>query len=263
MSASGMATKKIVLLGGGGDYPSVVYNFIAERFAVAAVILEPPTGGWALARGRMRRLGVRRTFGQIVFRVAIFPLLAFASRARRAELMREKGLSAAPLAPEKVTHVPSANSPECVAALTALAPDIVIVAGTRILAKETLAAAPAAAWVNIHAGITPLYRGVHGAYWALAEKDAAHCGVTVHLVDAGIDTGGILAQAPITIAARDNFATYGIVQNAAGLALLRDAVLPRLLAGDRSTQPAPAGTSRLWSHPTAWEYLRHRVRGVK
>src|SRR5206468_1975891 len=81
---------------------------------------------------------------------------------------------------------------------------------------------------------------VHGAYWALAENDATHCGVTVHLVDAGIDTGGILAQSQITPTARDNFATYGMLQTAIGLRLLRDVVLPRLLAGDRATQPAPA-----------------------
>ncbi len=46
----------------------------------------------------------------------------------------------------------------------------------------------------MHAGITLRYRGVHGGYWALAEQHPEWVGTTVHLVDPGIDTGGILAQ---------------------------------------------------------------------
>ena len=34
------------------------------------------------------------------------------------------------------------------------------------------------------------------------------CGVTIHLVDAGIDTGAVLAQAPICPSPRDNFTTW-------------------------------------------------------
>ena len=47
-----------------------------------------------------------------------------------------------------------------------------------------------AVFLNTLAGITPSYRGVHGAYWALVQRQPDACGVTVHLVDAGIDTGG-------------------------------------------------------------------------
>jgi len=254
----------IVLLAQHGDFANLVYNALAPRHPIAAVLLEERMGSWTLVQRRTKRLGLWRTLGQICFRVCIAPLLAFAARARTAELMREHSLSTAPIPADKLTGVADVNSPACIAALAQLAPDIVIVGGTRILSEAALAAAPGAVFVNVHTGITPLYRGVHGGYWALAENDAAHCGVTVHLVDKGIDTGGILAQALITPTARDNFATYGLLQNAAGFALLRDSVLPRLIAGDRATMPAPAGESRLWSHPTAWQYLRNRIsRGVK
>ena len=43
--------------------------------------------------------------------------------------------------------------------------------------------------INMHAGITLRYRGVHGGYWALAEQHPEWVGTTVHLVDPGIDTG--------------------------------------------------------------------------
>ena len=48
--------------------------------------------------------------------------------------------------------------------------------------------------LNYHAGITPKYRGMNGGYWALATGDAGNFGATVHLVDAGVDTGGVLHQ---------------------------------------------------------------------
>ena len=56
--------------------------------------------------------------------------------------------------------------------------------------------------VNVHAGITPRYRGVHGGYWALAERHPEWVGTTVHLVDPGIDTGAILAQATFDVSRR-------------------------------------------------------------
>jgi folate-dependent phosphoribosylglycinamide formyltransferase PurN len=257
------ASAKIVLLAGRGPHANLVYNFLAQRWSISAAVLEEPVGKWELARRRGARLGWAHVAGQVAFRAGIFPFLAAAARSRTAELIREHGLSAAAIPAEKVIAVPSVNSPACMAELKRLRPEIVIVAGTRILSEATLAATPAA-FVNIHAGITPLYRGVHGGYWALAQNDAGHCGVTIHLVDRGIDTGGVLAQARITPTARDNFATYGLLQDAVGLALLRDEVLPRLVAGDRATLAAPSGVSKLWSHPTAWEYLRNRwARAVK
>jgi methionyl-tRNA formyltransferase len=47
---------------------------------------------------------------------------------------------------------------------------------------------------GVHAGITPRYRGTHGGYWVLLNNDPGHCGVTIHLVDPGIDTGSIVAR---------------------------------------------------------------------
>jgi methionyl-tRNA formyltransferase len=251
--------KRIVLLAQRSAYGSLVYHYLAARFPVAAAIVEPPMGVWEVAQRRVRRLGVAKTLGQIAFRAGVAPFLANPRRA--AAIMRENGLDAAPIPNEFA--VTSVNAPEAVSALRDSRPDIVILGGTRILTQETLAAVPAT-FVNIHAGMAPLYRGVHGAYWALAQGDPAHCGVTVHLVDAGIDTGGILAQVTVAPASEDNFTTYPLLQVAAGLRLLCDDVLPRLMRGDASTRPAPAGASRLWSHPTAWEYLRVRwQRGVK
>ena len=111
-------------------------------------------------------------------------------------------------------------------------------------------------------GITPMYRGVHGAYWALVQDDRAHCGVTVHHVDAGVDTGYILHQAVIQPTAADNFSTYPTLQMVSGSKLMVKAVREVI---DGTTIPRkPEGSDRRWEIPTLWQYLRNRSRsGVR
>jgi folate-dependent phosphoribosylglycinamide formyltransferase PurN len=139
-----------------------------------------------------------------------------------------------------------------VSALRDLAPQVVVVAGTRIISQSVLEAITAT-FINLHAGMTPRYRGVHGGYWALACGDREHCGVTVHVVDPGVDTGDVIAQARIEPTERDTFATYPLLQLVAGLPLLTGAVRAAL-EGTLQQRPA-SGPSRQWYHPTLWGYL--------
>ena len=117
----------------------------------------------------------------------------------------------------------------------------------------------------MHAGITPRYRGVHGGYWALAEHHPEWVGTTVHLVDPGIDTGGILAQTTFEVSGEDTIATYPDLHLVHGLPLL-GAQTDKLLSGTE-LEPVPphiATGSRLYYHPTLWGYMWRRWRdGVR
>jgi len=75
----------------------------------------------------------------------------------------------------------------------------------------------------------------------------------------GIDTGAILAQAPISMGPQDNFVTYPYLQLAKGLCILND-LLPMFYSGRVVTLEAPDGRSTLWSHPTLIEYFVNRVK---
>jgi methionyl-tRNA formyltransferase len=95
------------------------------------------------------------------------------------------------------------------------------------------------------------------------ERNVDACGVTVHEVDTGVDTGRILGQTRITPNGTDNFVTYGILQEAAGLPLLKRAIRDAC-DGRLQSVPAPDGESRQWTHPTLGQYIHHRVKsGVK
>jgi folate-dependent phosphoribosylglycinamide formyltransferase PurN len=240
----------------------VVYNAVARHHPIARVLVEEPVSRARLLGRRVRRLGLPTVAGQVLFQALAAPVLARRARERLREIHAEYALDETPIPASAITRVPSANSAEARALLARLAPRVVLVFGTRILGPDTLAAVDAR-FVNLHAGVTPLYRGVHGGYWALHDGHPEHFGATVHLVDAGIDTGAILAQVYVTPTQRDDFATYPLLQTAAALPALVD-VIGQALAGTVAPRSAAAGPSRLRSHPTLGSYLRARVgRGVK
>jgi hypothetical protein len=95
-----------------------------------------------------------------------------------------------------VRRVTDFNSPQTIQLLTELGPDLIILGGARILKPPTLACAKVAV-LNAHPGLLPAYRGNDVVAWAVHNGDAV--GVTVHVVDAGIDTGPILRKQELAV----------------------------------------------------------------
>jgi hypothetical protein len=253
-----MNQPRIAMLAVDCESTRILYHALAKTVGVERVILEAPVPRLEFLRRRARRLGWVTVFGQVLFMAGIVPLLRREAATRLAEIKKDHCLCDGPIPDAALLRVPSANAPECQTALCDFAPDAVIVNGTRILSRELLEAIPVP-FFNIHAGITPLYRGVHGGYWALVNADRDHCGVTVHRVDTGIDTGPIIGNALIRPTEQDNFVSYPLLQLVSGISLLLDA-----LRGERASSTTLAGRSRLGTHPPAFDYLHGRwLRGVR
>jgi methionyl-tRNA formyltransferase len=87
----------------------------------------------------------------------------------------------------------SPNTPDFVAAVRALAPDLLVAVGYTNLLKAELLAVPRLLAVNFHASLLPAYRGKHPVFWALRNGEK-YAGLTVHVMDAHLDTGDILYQ---------------------------------------------------------------------
>src|SRR6185369_1690295 len=181
-----MSGKGLVLLAGEGESTRILAHFLAARFPLDAVLLERPVPRSVFLKRRIKSLGWRKVAGQLAFQAAMSPILQRAARARRAEIKRQYAMDDGPLPEAGVIRIDSANSDSARARLVSLAPAVVVINGTRILSGRTLASVDAA-FVNLHAGITPLFRGVHGGYWAMAQGLPEQCGVTAHRVDTGID----------------------------------------------------------------------------
>ena len=238
----------------------ILYHGLRNDVDVVGILVEPRAPAMALLRRRVRRIGLGRTAGQVLF-ILVNKLWSAASRRKAARLMAQHGLDDSPFPSDLVEPVESVNSGPVAARLQQLAPDAVVVNGTRILSRDTLAAI-GVPFLNGHMGMTPRYRGVHGGYWALASGDARHCGVTVHLMDEGIDTGGVIYQEPVAVGPGDDFNTYPVHQIAGIVPLMRMAL--RDVANGTLATRAGVGPSRIWSHPTLFEYLKNRLlNGVK
>lgn len=93
----------------------------------------------------------------------------------------------------RVVRVSSFNSPAGAAAVGDLHADWILLGQTGILKPLVLATAKRGV-LNGHPGWLPEYRGVHPAAWTLAEGRLDLLGSTLHVVDAGVDTGPIVQR---------------------------------------------------------------------
>lgn len=93
-----------------------------------------------------------------------------------------------------------------VAAVDAAQPDIVVSAGfMKILGADFLSRFEGRT-INTHPALLPSFKGAHGVRDALA-YGVKVTGSTVHFVDAGVDTGRIIAQEPVAVRADDDEAS--------------------------------------------------------
>lgn len=89
------------------------------------------------------------------------------------------------------------RQPEVLDAIRALRPDIGLsVLFDYILRSEFLDLFPAGV-VNLHPAYLPYNRGQYPNVWSIVERTPA--GVTLHYIDAGVDTGDIIAQRQVPI----------------------------------------------------------------
>ena len=90
------------------------------------------------------------------------------------------------------------KTPEFGETLKSLSPDLIAVVAYGEIFPPALLNTPLFGCVNVHASLLPRYRGAAPINWAIA-KGEKKTGVTIMLVDEGVDTGDILAQKEVPI----------------------------------------------------------------
>ncbi|MDW3194039.1 MAG: formyltransferase family protein [Cytophagales bacterium] len=103
---------------------------------------------------------------------------------------------------KKISHIPtkvfsSINHPQLLEEFKHTPPETCMVYGTGII-KENLLQLAKKAFVNAHCSILPDYRGTRSEFWQCFHDDFDSLGVTIHLVNSGVDTGELLKQIPLT-----------------------------------------------------------------
>ncbi len=80
--------------------------------------------------------------------------------------------------------------------LSQLNPDLIVVACFPKLFPSSWLAIPKLGCLNLHPSLLPNYRGIAPMFWQFYYGET-HSGVTLHFMDAGADTGDIVAQAEV------------------------------------------------------------------
>ncbi|MBL7166259.1 MAG: methionyl-tRNA formyltransferase [Dehalococcoidales bacterium] len=119
--------------------------------------------------------------------------------------------------------------------LAGLRPDVIVVAAFGQILPRPVLNIPPLGCVNIHPSLLPRYRGTAPVPGAILNGDT-FTGVSIMLMDPGMDTGPVLSRAQIPVAPADTTGSLMSRLSLVGAQTLLD-VLPRLARGEIVPQP--------------------------
>lgn len=111
-----------------------------------------------------------------------------------------------------------------------------VLAGAAQVLRKPLFTLTSAFFLNMHPGVLPYMRGMHSDKWALYY--GVNPGATLHVMDAGVDTGPIIATGVVPISVNDTIASLRVKSHELCLSLLKSH-LPRILSGELQLSELP------------------------
>jgi len=129
----------------------------------------------------------------------------------------------------------SLKSAEAVAQLAEFHPDVIVVAAFGQILPQPVLDIPGYGCINIHPSLLPRFRGASPVAAAILAGDE-FTGVSIMLMEAGLDTGPVLARAQIPISAQDTTGSLTSKLSHIAARLLQE-VLVGWLRGELTPQP--------------------------
>lgn len=167
-----------------------------------------------------------------------------------------------------VLQPPKARDDKFIGELRELQADLMVVVAYGQILPQSILDLPRYGCLNVHTSLLPKYRGAAPIQWAIANGDA-ETGVTIMKMDAGLDTGPVLAMRRTLILPTDDSQTLHDRLALLGAGLLAETI-PAYVVGKISPQPQPVEGSTYaakikkedgridWNQPAAqiWNRLR-------
>ena len=144
----------------------------------------------------------------------------------------------------------TAEQPDPLTWMRMLSPDLIVVAAYGQILPSSVLEIPAYGCLNVHASLLPAYRGASPITAALLDG-LNETGVTIMLMDAGMDTGPVLTQARLPVLADDTTASLSDRLASRGAELLAETI-PSWLAGNA----APVAQADLPGEPTVCRLVK-------
>ena len=156
------------------------------------------------------------------------------------------------------------------AQLAELKPDLIVVAAFGQILPPPLLAIPPLGCINCHPSLLPKYRGAAPFQWAII-KGETRTGVSIYLMDPGMDTGPILLQREVEIGSAETAEELGERLAEIGGELITE-VINGLKAGTLKPRPQEEKEASYaplfkkedglipWQEPAS--QIRNRIRGM-
>ena len=139
----------------------------------------------------------------------------------------------------------SINDKKYVNLIKKINPDIIVVMGTSLI-KEEIIKIPQLGILNMHTGLSPYYRGGKTNFWPFIFNDLGACGVTIHKLDQGIDSGDIISHGLPEIIQDDTYSSINCKAIILGTSLRIDAIKHLREGNLRFVQQWKDGNCRLF-----------------
>lgn len=130
-----------------------------------------------------------------------------------AQVCRDKGI--------KVYRKIDVNDPVFLGRVREADPSLMVLAWWPQIVREEAIRTVKGGWLNTHPSLLPYGRGKHPYFWSIV--DGVPFGVTIHFIDAGIDTGPVLFQKPIPVRFTDTGESLYATSTAEIVALFKKA----------------------------------------
>lgn len=173
--------KVLLWIGSGANHKALAHK-IHRRFPLAGIVVE--------TRSAQQNRSMAFYAGKFIERLFLSSISASWHR------MMTQYHHKYPAYPEtKILHTRAINTPEVSAFCQSIQPDVIAVSGTSLIKEELLALKPPGGIVNLHTGVSPFVKGgPNCTNWCIANGDFHLIGNTVMWIDAGIDSGNIIAS---------------------------------------------------------------------
>ncbi len=152
-----------------------------------------------------------------------------------------------------------------------LGPDVIVVSAFGQIIPQALLELPRYGCINIHASLLPKYRGAAPIQWAVLDGEPVS-GVTIMQMDAGLDTGDMLARTEVPLAPDETGGSLFDKLSRAGAELLKT-TLPKIQEGslqpEKQPEESPTPYARMirkedgllnWEESA--EVLERKIRGL-
>ncbi|WP_430816956.1 methionyl-tRNA formyltransferase [Carboxylicivirga sp. RSCT41] len=101
------------------------------------------------------------------------------------------------------------NSGKTIELIQSKKPDLIVVANFNQILKKGILSIPKIGCINVHPSLLPDYRGANPIFWMFKNNEQTG-GTTIHLIDEGIDTGGIIKQSEFRLSESESVQSYSI-----------------------------------------------------